>query len=160
MTYKTLTTTNTSTTGSARIRIRTDFGCTIYFVLSDKKNSGEEKRVCDFTCYDEKMSYQYGIPYKIYISKIQIQQTSEDSWGVEHIEIVDVKKGETMETWVDDRRRWKYRSYYSLDGQSKSFWVDGKDTGNYDNLLKCTNGKWCDLHKICKDKCQSCNHFN
>ena len=160
MTYKTLTTTNAGTTGSARIRIRTDLGCTIHFVLSDKKSTGEEKRVCDFTCYDEYMSNKYGIQYKIVISKFQIQQESEDSWGVEHIEIEDVKKGETMETWVDDRRRWRYRSYYSLDGKNKSFWMDGRDTGNYDDLLKCTNGKWCDLHKIGKDKCQSCNHFN
>ena len=111
MTYKTLTTTNAGSTGTARIRIRTDTGCTIYFDLSDKKSPGEEKKVCDFTCHDEIMD--------IVILKIQIQQMSEDSWGVEHIEIEDVEKGRTRS------RRWRYRSYYSLDGKMKSFSTTG-----------------------------------
>ena len=134
MTYKTLETTNAGTTGTARIRIRTDTGCTIFFDLSDIKSPGEEKRVCDFTCHDV-------------ILKIQIQQVSEDSWGVEHIEIEDV------EPWSPRSWRWRHRSYYALDGKIKSLWVDGKENGdNHDDLLQCTKGKWCDLHKIGKDK--------
>jgi len=123
LTYKTRTTPFADTLGTAKVSITTDSGCTVDFVLSGKKNRGEETTVCDKTCPDGNL--ENGI--------VRIQQKSWDGWGIEHIKIKDIHGT---------------RSSYSLDGKVKQFWVDGNKNGRYDGLSKCTWGKWCDLHKI------------
>ena len=130
LTYKTRTTPFADTLGTAKVSVTTDSGCTVDFVLSGKKNRGEETTVCDKTCTDGNL--ENGI--------VKIQQKSWDGWGIEHIKIKDIHGT---------------RSSYSLDGKVKQFWVDGNKNGRYDGLSKCTWGKWCDLYKIGKN----CIHF-
>ena len=103
--------------------ITTGSGCVMNFVLSGKKAKGEEKTLCDKTCHDTNLENAI----------IKILQKSWDGWGVEHIEIKSSSGS---------------RAPFSLDGKVKQFWVDGNTNGKYDGLLKCTNGKWCDLKKI------------
>ena len=97
------------------------------FVLSGKKNRGEEITLCDKTCTDGNLENAI----------VKIQQKSWDGWGIEHIQVKDIHGN---------------RSPYSLDGKVKQFWVDGNKNGNYDGLSKCTWGKWCDLYKIGKNR--------
>lgn len=127
LTYKTRSTPHAGTLGTAKVSIATDSGCAVNFVLSGKKNRGEETTVCDKSCPDGNLENAI----------VKIQQKSWDGWGIEHIKIKDIDGN---------------RSPYSLDGKVMQFWVDGNKNGNYDGLSKCTWGKWCDLYKIGKNR--------
>ena len=128
LTYKTRTTPYAGTLGTAKVVV-TDLGdphCTMSFVLGGRKSKGGEKTICDKSC--PAASLENAI--------VKIQQKSWDGWGIEEIVIKNA-----LENLGD-------RAPYSLDGKVKQFWVDGNLNGNYDGLLKCSHGKWCDLKKI------------